>query len=93
MTVRNRLVNFRVTEEELRHLQAASALHNARCLSDFARAVILDSASTVTLHSKSTDAASEQLPSFEHRLSQIESAVGRIMNALEKTEIFTKAER
>lgn len=38
---RNRLVNFRLSEEEYERLKASCALHGARSLSDFARAAVL----------------------------------------------------
>jgi len=41
--VRNRLVNFRVTEEEFEQLKSACDVQGARCLSDFVRQVILSS--------------------------------------------------
>jgi hypothetical protein len=44
MNARKRLVNFRVTDEEFRRLKTASSLKNARCLSDFARSAILETA-------------------------------------------------
>lgn len=38
---RTRLVNFRVSEEEFKQLQAACKKHGARCLSEFARTAML----------------------------------------------------
>src|ERR1017187_9362681 len=42
-TARTRLVNFRVTDEEFERLKTASGRQGARCLSDFARGVMLGS--------------------------------------------------
>jgi len=39
--IRNRLVNFRVTEEEFEQLKSACDRQGARCLSHFVRDVIL----------------------------------------------------
>lgn len=39
--VRTRLVNFRVSDEEFKQLQTACKKHGARCLSEFARTVML----------------------------------------------------
>ncbi len=39
--IRNRLVNFRVTEEEFEQLKSASDRQGARCLSHFVRDVML----------------------------------------------------
>jgi hypothetical protein len=41
--VRNRLVNFRVTEEEFEQLRSACDRQGARCLSHFVRNVMLGS--------------------------------------------------
>lgn len=38
---RNRLVNFRLTEEEFQSLQNATAAQNARSVSDFARSAVM----------------------------------------------------
>lgn len=43
--VRNRLVNFRVTQEEFEQLKNACDSQGARCLSDFVRNVMLSSPS------------------------------------------------
>ena len=39
--LKNRIINFRVTDDELARLKSASDLHGARCLSDFARTIML----------------------------------------------------
>jgi hypothetical protein len=40
---RNRLVNFRLSEEEFEKLRASCSLYGARSLSDFARAAVMRS--------------------------------------------------
>lgn len=40
---RNRLVNFRLTQEEMENLHSACAVRGARSLSEFARAAVLKS--------------------------------------------------
>ncbi len=42
---RNRLVNFRLSEEEFEKLRASCSLYGARSLSDFARAAVMRSVS------------------------------------------------
>ena len=42
---RNRLINFRLTEEEFIHLRDACAAQGARSLSDFARSAVMRQAS------------------------------------------------
>jgi len=88
MNPRNRLVNFRVTDEELRRLKTASNLQHARCLSDFARSVILESSA------EAADAPAGEWIAFSRRLARLESTVARLVNALESADIFgAKAER
>ena len=41
LKTRNRIINFRVTEDEFARLRTASMENGARCLSDFARTAIL----------------------------------------------------
>jgi hypothetical protein len=94
MNVRNRLVNFRVTAEELERLKTASSLQNARCLSEFARDVILESACDAGRALASGDAVAGQLLSFDRRLSRIESTVERLANTVEAAgTLAVKSER
>jgi hypothetical protein len=88
MNARNRLVNFRVTDEELRRLKTASTLQNARCLSDFARTVILDSTQGFDRQSEAIDPMTGELVAFNRRLARLESTVTRLVNALENADIF-----
>jgi uncharacterized protein (DUF1778 family) len=81
--IRSRLINFRVTDEEMERLKSASALHGSRCLSDFARSVMLSSA---TSHMPATTAESlveDRLVSMERRLAQLESALVRVLDQVE----------
>jgi len=80
--IRNRLVNFRVTDEEFRRLKTASSLKNARCLSDFARSVILETASACESAPESTDALADRLQAFDRRLARLESRMSRIFDAI-----------
>jgi len=83
MNIRNRLVNFRVTDDELRHLKAAANLQNARCLSDFARTAILASATGFDPVPRPADPAEDELLGLSRRLAHLESTVTRLVNALE----------
>jgi hypothetical protein len=86
MNVRKRLVNFRVTDDEFRRLKAASALHNARCLSEFARKAILETACGPDSAPAADDSVAGQLLSFDRRLARIESTVARLVNGLETAD-------
>ena len=94
MNVRNRLVNFRVTDDELRCLKTASTLRQARCLSDFARSVILESALGPDRGPEPHDLVTGQMLSFGNRLARLESAVARLVSALETADTFaTRSQR
>jgi hypothetical protein len=82
MTVRSRLINFRVTDEEFRRLKTASTLNNARCLSEFARSAILERVQTAAEVPESP-VVTDQLQAFESRLARLESHLSRLSDALE----------
>ena len=79
-TIRSRTINFRVTQDEYSRLKAASTLHNARCLSDFARSATLRVAGS--LESRNADTAGNQLQSLDRRLTALETNVARLIDAL-----------
>ena len=72
--IRSRIINFRVTDEEFERLKAASALRGARCLSDFARSIILETSST--------DPVQDRLLSFERRITNLEAGHARFQEAI-----------
>ena len=80
--IRSRIVNFRVTDEEFERLKTASALQGARCLSDFARSVILGS-----VHGSPPQAAveplDEKMVSLERRLATVESYLVQLRDVVE----------
>ena len=85
MTVRSRLINFRVTDEEFRRLKTASVTHNARCLSDFARSAILERVQAPPDAPAAEGPAAtvaDQLQAFERRLARLESHISRLSDAL-----------
>jgi hypothetical protein len=78
--IRNRIINFRVSEDEFRRLKAASTLQNARCLSDFARAATLRIAGSAD---GEVDRRNDNdLNSFDRRLATLEVNVARLVEAL-----------
>jgi len=74
--VRGRLVNFRVTDDELEQLKIACDRQGARCLSAFARQVML----------RAPDATNgdvdHKLAVLDRRLSTLEQSLSRLFNAL-----------
>ena len=82
MTTRKRIVNFRVTDEEFQRLKTASSLKKARCLSDFARSAILEIAGACEPGSDPAETLADRLQDFDHRLSQLESNMARIFDAM-----------
>ncbi|MCS7026092.1 MAG: hypothetical protein NZV14_14910 [Bryobacteraceae bacterium] len=78
---RNRLVNFRLSEEEFEKLKASSSLNDARSLSDFARAAVMRTVAELSsgeglnpLQSKATQ---------DRRLSELESRIEEMMKLIE----------
>lgn len=84
MNIRNRLINFRVTDDELRHLKTVSVLRNARCLSDFARSAILDTARDFEGIPDSQGPADRRFEAFERRLASLEETMTRLIEAFAK---------
>jgi len=82
MNTRNRLINFRVTDDEFRRLKTASSLKNARCLSDFARSAVLQTAQDCESAADSTEPLADQLRDFGLRLAKLESGMSRIFDAI-----------
>ena len=83
--IRSRLINFRVTDEELEQLKAAAAVQGSRCLSEFARLVMLGTATSAQLPSVS-ESLNGKLSLFDRRLNVLEADVARIVDALGERE-------
>ena len=79
--LRTRLVNFRVTNEEFERLKVACERHGARCLSDFAR--------TVMLGSPAVDGESfgTKLAQLDRRVAGLEVSMSRLVEALAGTSV------
>ncbi len=69
LKTRNRLVNFRVTEEELQSLKMACLMKGARNTSDFARTAVLES---VGAQVEPGSMIQGRLALMDSKLSQIE---------------------
>jgi hypothetical protein len=79
---RTRLVNFRVTDEEFARLKSTSDQQGARCLSDFARAVIFGHPE---IHAPA-GWYDERLVSFDRRLTALERSMSRLTDALANSQ-------
>ena len=73
---RGRLVNFRVTDDEFEQLKSACDRQGARCLSAFARQVMLSPPDG------STGDYDRKLAAFDRRLSTLEVSLSRLFHAL-----------
>ena len=78
--VRSRLINFRVTEEEFQQLKAAAFHQGCRCMSEFARMVMLGTANGGATHGP--DELDSQMTSLSRRLEVLESDVARLTGKL-----------
>ena len=81
--LRTRLVNFRVTDEEFERLKTASGRQGARCLSDFARSVMLGQPNLRPLSGSYDD----KLLGFDRRLAAVEHSIARLVEALSTAQL------
>ncbi len=79
--LRKRLVNFRVTEQEFERIKIASDRQGARCISEFARSLMLG---TLTSDSPSdfSQSIQEKLLSHDRRLAMLELHISRLVDTL-----------
>jgi hypothetical protein len=70
--LKNRNIIFRVTDEEFDRLKTASNLHGSRCLSEFARTIMLGTSAGVE----------DKIQALDGRLSTVESDLSRVVNML-----------
>jgi len=83
--VRRRLINFRVTDEELEQLKAAATIQGSRCLSEFARLVMLGTANGAQAPAV-RESVDGKLSLFDQRLNVLEANVARLVEALGERE-------
>jgi hypothetical protein len=75
---RNRLVNFRLSEEEFEKLRASCSLYGARSLSDFARAAVMRSVTGAgNAPPESTDYA------MDRKVNDLETRIGELSRLVE----------
>ncbi|MBV6430648.1 MAG: hypothetical protein IANPNBLG_00764 [Bryobacteraceae bacterium] len=80
---RNRLVNFRLSEEEFEKLRASCALTGARSISDFARAAVMRSVGAgpdlSTIGERGGEMKTNQI---DQKVHDLESRVTALMNMI-----------
>lgn len=76
LKTRDRLVNFRVTQDELDYLKLACAAKGARSVSDFARSAVLRSAAD----------GSDPLRLLESHLAAVDRKLSQIQESLQQLE-------
>lgn len=79
--LRRRLINFRVTDQEFEKIKAASDRQGARCISEFARSLMLGNLPT-DCSAETSDAYQTKLVSFDQRLAMLEHHVAQLMETL-----------
>ncbi len=76
-STRQRVLTFRLTEEEFLSVKIASASEGARCVSEYARSLLLTR--------PRADRLSSKMHRMEERLAAIEANLERIMIAMGST--------
>ena len=77
--VRGKLVNFRVTDDEFNQLKMACDRHGSRCLSAFARKMVLSTFNT------DGENVADSLVALDRRLTTLEDSLSRLFNALTRS--------
>jgi hypothetical protein len=83
--VRGRLVNFRVTDDEFEQLKLACDRQGARCLSAFARKMMLNATNA------NGENLADKLATLDRRLSILEDSLSRLFNALTRSSVDINA--
>jgi hypothetical protein len=78
---RNRLVNFRLSEDEFERLKASCSLQNARSISDFARSAVLERMETGAPAPTITTRGHQ----LDNRVMDLENRVGQLLNLISAT--------
>jgi hypothetical protein len=77
---RNRLVNFRLSEEEFAQLRATCSQFGARSLSDFARSAVLRSVSGETAGAPASDG---HLTVLDRKVNDLEGRVSELIQLIQ----------
>lgn len=79
--LRKRLVNFRVTDQEFEKIKSASDRQGARCISEFARSLMLGNL-ILDCPSEVRDSCNIRHISHDQRLAMLEHHVAKLMENL-----------
>jgi hypothetical protein len=82
---RNRLVNFRLSEEEFERLKALCPLHGARSISDFARSSVLERLEKTPApapNPTATAPAQENVIGLNSKVDALETRVDQLLNLI-----------
>ena len=75
---RSRVINFRVTDDEFNRLKTASNLGGARCLSEYARDVLMQSLDSRADNKPSAGGGQDKLLTLELRVGLVELSLSRL---------------
>ena len=75
---RSRVINFRVTDDEFNRLKTASNMGGARCLSEYARDVLMQSLDGRADHKSGGAGGQDKLLTLELRVGLVELSLSRL---------------
>jgi hypothetical protein len=80
--LKNRIITFRVTDDELAQLKGASDYHDAKCLSDFVRTVMLGIVPGPSANAGPESSVQAGFESLYARLAAVESDLSRVIEMI-----------
>jgi hypothetical protein len=80
---RNRLVNFRLSEQELESLKQVCHTHGARSISDFARGAVLRS---MEVAEPGADGPQHKVQHLDQKVAELENRMGLLLQLLQVRE-------
>jgi hypothetical protein len=89
---RDRIINFRVTQDEFVRLRDASLGNGARCLSDYARTAILHAVEGCYDEASGRDRYKDQIHLLEDRLGNVERSILRLESLLNRRSASERQE-
>lgn len=75
---RSRVINFRVTQDEYKRLKKASVERGCRCLSEYARVVLLQSLESPPEERSGASNGHEKMLTLELRVGLVELSLSRL---------------
>lgn len=89
---RNRLVNFRLSEEEFEKLRASCSLNGARSLSDFARVAVMRSVAGASSGSECSEGPPPvRVAEIDRKVSNLETRVVELVSLIEQLKQDTQS--